>query len=169
MPELKLILNVISVIIKWKSTPHNLLQGYGCPSCNLSKGEKYIKSFLEENNFIYDIQFTNSNCKYIRNLFFDFVIFKNIQDKIDKTPWILIEYDGEQHWQPMRYCKDESKSISNLQLYQKRDQIKNNYCKQYNISLIRIQYKKEYKQMNLMAKHLIYNELQHKLNELIKT
>ena len=48
----------------------------------------------------------------------------------------LIEYDGEQHFEPFGYDKDLSKFIST----QERDAYKNQWCKENNIRLIRIPY-----------------------------
>jgi hypothetical protein len=53
----------------------------------------------------------------------------------------IIEYDGEQHFQPVRFngmpLKEAKKRFFSLS---KRDQIKNKYCQDQNINLIRIPY-----------------------------
>lgn len=53
---------------------------------------------------------------------------------------LIIEYDGEQHYKPMRYHDDEDKNILDFRKRQERDKIKNNYCKENNINLLRIPY-----------------------------
>lgn len=82
---------------------------------------------MEENNILYKYQDDSfQDCKYKKVLPFDFKI-------INKDSFILLEYDGEQHYKPI-YGEDR------LKLQQKRDQIKNNYCKKNNIKLYRIPY-----------------------------
>lgn len=49
---------------------------------------------------------------------------------------ILIEYDGEHHFQPVKGWGGEEK----FKLTQKNDEIKNNYCKDNNITLLRLPY-----------------------------
>lgn len=53
---------------------------------------------------------------------------------------LFIEYDGEQHFKPMRYNKDQQENITNFKKRQKYDKIKNNYCKTNSINLLRIPY-----------------------------
>ncbi|WLV25849.1 hypothetical protein QR721_06510 [Aciduricibacillus chroicocephali] len=48
----------------------------------------------------------------------------------------LIEFDGEQHFKPVHHFGGEE----NYQLTQKRDEIKNKYCQDNNLELIRIPY-----------------------------
>jgi Zn finger protein HypA/HybF involved in hydrogenase expression len=104
--------------------PNSHLLGRGCPSCKESKGEILISNFLNENNIDYIRQKTFDGCKSKSLLFFDFYI-PNIN--------LCIEYDGEFHYRPIfgeKYLKDT--------IF--RDNIKNIFCKQNNIELIRIKY-----------------------------
>ena len=48
----------------------------------------------------------------------------------------MIEFDGEQHIRPVERWGGEKA----FQLQRKRDEIKNNYCKENGIALIRIGY-----------------------------
>jgi len=50
-----------------------------------------------------------------------------------------IEYDGEQHYKPYRFSQDE-KYIKKLEKTKQHDLIKNLYCKENGIRLIRIPY-----------------------------
>jgi len=109
-----------------------------CPFCMnenaYTKGEEKIKHFLEKNNikFIYQKKF--DDCKKIKNLFFDFYIEgKNT----------VIEYDGEQHF----FEKSFNQGKHNLAITQERDNIKNNYCFDKKIKIIRISFK-EFKNIN---------------------
>ena len=99
----------------------------GCPVCKESKGEKMITSLLIEHNIKYEYQKTFFELKNINNLFFDFYL---------PGLNICIEFDGEQHFRPIEYWGGE-KLFKELQL---RDKLKNEYCVNNNISLIRIRY-----------------------------
>lgn len=96
--------------------------------CQISKGESLIEQLLTENHIIHTQQFTFKDC-ITENGFvckFDFAIF-------DKTNSLkcLIEYDGIQHFEESQW---------DLEKQQIRDNIKNNYCKQHQIPLVRIPY-----------------------------
>ena len=49
---------------------------------------------------------------------------------------LVIEYDGEQHFQPNEYFGGESE----LNYRKQCDEIKNDYCRKHHIPLIRIKY-----------------------------
>lgn len=93
----------------------------------ISKGEKKISSFLDENNIEYIYQYKIDGCKLKSSLPFDFYL-PNYN--------VLIEFDGEQHYKIVSHFGGLDKFIS-----QKiADTIKNEYCKKNNITLIRIPY-----------------------------
>lgn len=52
---------------------------------------------------------------------------------------ILIEYDGEQHFKKYRFEKNENSLKERII----KDNIKDNYCRDKNINLIRINYKED--------------------------
>lgn len=106
----------------------NLIQGKttscGCQHIK-SKGEQKIAELLEKNNINFIQEKTFEDCKFEDTNFparFDFYVDNKY----------LIEYDGEQHFIDSFY--------GILEKIQKRDKIKNEYCKQHNIPLIRIPY-----------------------------
>lgn len=111
----------------YKATPDNIKRGNRCPVCNISKGEEAIRNFLNRNFITFDPQKTYDNCRYKWVLRFDFYI---------PDLNILIEYDGIQHFEPIEFF-GKSKGLKEIQ---KRDQIKNEYCKNNKITLIRIPY-----------------------------
>lgn len=113
----------------------NLVKGLtkSC-GCIVSQGEESVKNWLLENKINFIQQYTFDDCYYKRKLKFDFAIFNN--NKLI----MLIEFDGEQHFNPARYYKEEEKNIKNLEIIKKRDQIKNQYCIANNIKLLRINY-----------------------------
>lgn len=102
--------------------------------CLISKGEAKIKSILEENHINYATQFYFDDLKSSQNrkYYFDFGILNN-----DNQLQYLIEYDGIQHSDKNHQFGNSQESF---QIIQQRDKIKNDYCKEHNIPLIRIPY-----------------------------
>ena len=96
-----------------------------------SKGEALIEKYLIKNNFTYDFQYSFKDCKFINILKFDFVVFDD-----DGSILFLIEYDGKQHFYPIRHFGGHDALIRN----QHRDDAKTEYCKNNKIKLIRIPY-----------------------------
>ena len=96
--------------------------GTGCPLCGESKGERTVEKFLSKNNFLYKRQKTFSKCKYKQVLPFDFYLpeFNT-----------CIEFDGALHFYP-NFGQEQLKNT------QRNDEIKNKFCYENNIKLIRI-------------------------------
>jgi len=107
----------------WK-TPNGHKMGFMCPSCNNSRGEEKIREFLESNNIIYKME---NRFKDLNKLPFDFYL-----EELN----IAVEFDGEQHFKAIKFFGGEE----GLKKTQERDKIKNDYCKNNNIELIRIPY-----------------------------
>ena len=95
-----------------------------------SVGEECVGNILQEMQVTFVPQYTFDDCKNVRVLRFDFAILNN-NGLIG-----LIEYDGKQHFEPIEYFGGEV-GFKNTQ---KRDEIKNRYCKQHNIPLLRLPY-----------------------------
>jgi len=110
----------------FEQTPKNHYRN-GCPTCSKSKGEKEIKNILKNNNITYIQQKKFKECKNIRVLPFDFYLPEHN---------MCIEYDGLQHFKSIDYWGGE-KTFKKVNL---RDKIKNNYCEENNIKLVRIRY-----------------------------
>lgn len=98
---------------------------------NLSRGEHTISEFLKykEVNFLYQVRF--SDCKYKNTLPFDFGILSS-----DGEVVALIEYDGQQHFEPVESWGGQE-TLKEVQL---RDKIKDDYSKKNNIPLLRIRF-----------------------------
>ena len=111
----------------FKQTPADHLKKHGCPKCNESKGEKQIENLLIERKIHFVKQKTFPDCKHKRLLKFDFFLPHHN---------IIIEYDGEQHYSPIKSWGGEK----NLKNIKKRDSIKNLWCANNNIKIIRIRY-----------------------------
>jgi very-short-patch-repair endonuclease len=96
-------------------------------NCKMSSGEEMVFKVLVENGLKYERNaYFSDLCFNGRNLmfFYDFYI---------KELNLIIEYDGEYHYLPIR-GKDK------LAEQKRKDQIKNGYCKQKKIRLLRIPY-----------------------------
>lgn len=93
--------------------------------CVKSHGEEIISKILTENNIIFEKEYSFDNLIYKQKLRFDFAIFNN-----DGTLSHLVEYDGIQHF--------EQTNWGTLEETQFRDKIKNQYCIDNNIKLIRL-------------------------------
>jgi very-short-patch-repair endonuclease len=102
------------------------LRGHGCPRCKDSKGEKIISWFLDKKNIKYEKQKMFDGCKDIRKLKFDFYI-----PEINTC----IEFDGKHHFEVIEF------GLSKLEDTVKKDKIKNKFCEENKIRLIRISYK----------------------------
>jgi len=107
--------------------PQTHLNGFGCSSCKSSTGENKIRLFLEKHNIKYIYQHVYDRCKDKRHLPFDFYLPKYN---------MCVEFDGLQHFKPIEYFGGEK----TLKITKKHDKIKNNYCKDNNIKLLRIRY-----------------------------
>lgn len=112
----------------WDGRANLLLFNHcGCPKCKESKGEKRVSNWLEKNGYIFLRQHKFDDCKDKKPLPFDFFL-----PELN----ICIEYDGMQHYFPYAYFKGEEK----LQYTQRHDNMKNSFCENNNIKLIRISY-----------------------------
>ena len=109
--------------------------GQYCPECSKyeSHGEKNIRLFLENNNIDYISQYRFPDCKDIKSLPFDFYL---------PTKNKIIEYDGKQHYEPTKWqgLTDDKTIIANFEKIKIHDEIKNQYCKDNGIVLLRIPY-----------------------------
>lgn len=115
----------------YKTSRNTILQGCGCPVCRESKGERRVRKYLLEKVFEFTSQYKLKNCRNVNPLPFDFAVSNN-QNELS----CLIEYDGEQHFKPIEHFGGEK----GFQQRQHNDQIKNAFCKENNIPLIRIPY-----------------------------
>lgn len=117
---------------EWMAKPNNILSGYGCPKCNASKGEKTISQWLESFKIKYIPQHRFKECRDKKQLPFDFYL---------PDYNICIEYDGQQHFEPVNFNNQGlNNAKQQLEKTQRHDQIKNKYCKDNNIRLLRIPY-----------------------------
>lgn len=125
-------------------TPNNHLNGAGCPKCKESKGERKIHTFLNKYNIDFIREYTIDNCRSNLNkiLSFDFYLPKYN---------LLIEYDGEQHYQSVDFFGGE-KSLE----------------RQREIDLTKIKFAIENKYYLLKMPYLIYDDIDSTLKHILK-
>lgn len=118
---------------EFKQNASHHMQGVGCPDCNESKGEKKVARILDKYNIKYERQKKFDKCKNIYHLPFDFYI---------EDYNLIIEYDGKQHFKAVKFFGGEEG-------YKKRqinDEIKNKFCSDNYINLLRIKYNEDVEQ-----------------------
>ena len=115
--------------IIWSVKPNNILGGKGCPECSQSKGEIKISEILNKIEIDHIKQHSFDECRNKNRLSFDFYLpdFN-----------CCIEYDGIQHFKPIEYFGGEKMFVE----VKNHDEIKNKYCLENNITLVRIPYNK---------------------------
>ena len=131
---------------EWNSTPGNLMGGCGCPACKSSAGERRIRAYLMGHGVMYVQEYRFKDCRDEHVLPFDFYI---------PHMNMVVEYDGEQHYRPVKFAgtNDNGGTVRYLKTL-RRDAIKNKYCADHDIKLVRIPYTE-------------YDEIDEILNELL--
>lgn len=94
-----------------------------------SNGEKIVRHYIEKQGWKYKKEYRFNDCRYIYPLPFDFAVFSN-----DDQLQLLVEYDGQGHYQPVEIFGGENALRERLQ----NDKIKTEYCNQNRIPLLRI-------------------------------
>lgn len=107
------------------------LSGRGCVKCSSSYGEQRIINYLDSLSIEYNYQHTYKDCLSANNypLRFDFYL---------PSYNLCIEYDGEQHFKPIELYGGTESFLESI----KRDEIKNLYCLNNGIRLLRISFDK---------------------------
>lgn len=117
----------------WIAMPYN---HHVCPKCNenpynsgYSQYSLLTEKWLQEHSVEFVREYTFEDCRYKRALSFDFC------SKNSNGEMVLIEVDGMQHFYTSTWTTKEK-----LAENQHRDKIKDDYCKEHNIKLVRIPY-----------------------------
>lgn len=121
---------------------HFLHSGTRCHRCTSSYGEGIIELILHKNQIKYSKEKKFSDCIIKKPLPFDFAIYDQQDNLI-----FLIEYDGEQHFYETGFGKYEYTSQS--------DAIKNKYCCEQKIDLLRISFKDKKNIFSILQKHIL--------------
>lgn len=137
---------------EWEVVLNSYMYGDGgCPRCKESKGERKVRDWLDSNDISYLPQHRIKECRDIYPLPFDFAVLDDLSNIL-----FLIEYDGEGHYQVINYSKNQNVNIEKFEARKRRDQIKNQYCLDNNIPLIRIPYW-EYQEIEVILELVTYN------------
>jgi len=105
----------------------NHVSGKGCPKCHESQGERKIRLYLTENKISFISEYRFEDCVDKKPLPFDFYL---------PDYNMAIEYQGLQHYLP--YEKWGGQSM--LELVQRHDAIKREFCNNKAIKLEEIKY-----------------------------
>lgn len=103
-------------------------RGFHCPTCKSSYGTREVVRVLNENNIKFKREHEFDDCRNKKPLPFDFYLINYNA---------CVEFDGEHHDRVLFHWGKQEQ----FELVQKRDGIKNDYCKKNNIPLLRIKYK----------------------------
>lgn len=110
-----------------------------------SRGEFKVRKFLENSNIKFIQEYYFDDCRYKLPLRFDFYL---------PDYNVLIEFDGQQHYDDYFYKNKVEDAEYSLNETIKRDRIKDEYCKEKNIKLIRIPYFEEKNINKILKKEL---------------
>ena len=120
-----------------KISAHGIVYGNNksC-GCIKSYGELVISKCLHDNNLKFKSQATFDGLVGVggSKLRFDFVVYK------DNKPYIALEYDGKQHFEPVDFSngyEDRSCTLERFRIIQLHDELKNKYCKDKGIFIHR--------------------------------
>lgn len=117
--------NVVDVLGNSLTTYHTLSCG-----CLVSYWNIYIERFLKNNK----IEFKSEYTIYIGDNYYRFDFYLPQYN-------LFIEYDGQQHYEPVRFHGDNvEENELTFKKIQEHDEIKNCYCEENNINLLRIPY-----------------------------
>lgn len=108
--------------------PVNQHKFYGCPICNESHGEKYIRNYLDKNHIKYIPQKKFHDLKDKTYLSYDYYLPEYN---------MLIEYQGIQHYESVSF---NGKDYTDLEKQQLHDNLKREYAKENGYKLLELKY-----------------------------
>lgn len=116
---------------EWKVSIDNRAKGSGCPYLTTYKGEEYVMQYLQRNGLIFCKQKKFQDLYGLeRQLSYDFALPSK------EYGYVLIEYNGIQHYEPVSYFGGASK----FKKQKNNDELKHKYAKQHGYKLITIKY-----------------------------
>ena len=124
------------------------MKKFGVMMKKLSKGAEKIRKILLKGKINFTIEKTFPDLKSSKGkpLRFDFAIYNE-----DWTKFLLLEYDGEAHFQKIKHFHKNNKKYENAL---GRDRKKNDYCLAHRIQLYRIPY---WEIDNITSIHHLFN------------
>lgn len=110
---------------EWWASFNNTQRGRWCPECQVSKNEKTVRRWLENH---FSLPFPKRR-----------IVFEGKKFEIDcynDTLRLGVEYDGEQHYLPIKCWGGEN----GLRGVRERDAFKEDACRKLGITLVRVPY-----------------------------
>lgn len=120
---------------------NNSIRSCGCIS--RTNGEIYVKDILDELQVDYIMQYKFDDCRNKLPLPFDFYLPKFNT---------CIEYDGQQHFEVVDFFGGEK----GFEKRKHNDKIKDEYCKNNNIQLLRLPYYLDIKKIKTQITNILY-------------
>ena len=130
--------------VKYKEDWNGFIDFLGIKTLRKSTGEDRIEDVLKFYGLSYEREKFFASCKNKRRLPFDFYLIELN---------ICIEYDGELHYKSQKHFGGDA-SLKRIQI---NDEIKNKWCTNNNIQLIRISYKDKWRIKEILEKKLGLN------------
>lgn len=121
----------------------NRIQSCGC--AKTSGPERFIEKTLVDMNISFVPQKRFEDCRDQLPLPFDFAIYDGGKLRF------IIEYDGEQHYSPVSIFGGQKQ----LDYIQKHDSIKNEYCRAFNIPLLRLTHNDSFKDIKTKIQQML--------------
>jgi len=118
--------------VSYRSLAQRNKDGYFTYRLSYSKYESMVSDYLKMLEIDFIPQYTFKDCMDSKRLRFDFAVF------LCNGVMMLIEVDGEQHFSPICFGGDKDENLF-IEL-KKRDAIKNRYCEEHGIDLLRLPY-----------------------------
>ena len=121
---------ICSIHGNFLQTPVKHLMGRGCQDCTILKNERIVRSVLDDFNIKYISQYNIhlSNAKYAKRV-----------DYYLPDHNLIIEYNGQQHYGPVRFNGQTKKQADqSFETQKQRDAQIRQYCSDNNINLLEI-------------------------------
>lgn len=123
-------------IFKTRQTSLKSGKIHSCGCVNKSRGEIRTAEILDSFGLEYIEQYRFADCKWKNTLPFDFVVLNS-----SGIPCGAIEFDGEFHYSAIKYPDmTQEQADENLRTTRIRDGVKDKYCAENNLWIIRIPY-----------------------------
>lgn len=120
---------------KFKCSWDKMQMGQRCTVCQLSIGAREVMYSLRKLGVNYELEYVFDDCIYKRVLPFDFAVLND-----DNSVKCLIEFDGEFHYKEAPFSNCTDKNLRSFKYTKIRDEVKNKYCEDNNIPLLRVPY-----------------------------
>ena len=113
---------------EWESIIAHRVDGSGCPYLSGSKAERFLYSYFKDNNIAFRAEKKFTNELWVKFYSYDFYLHKEK---------LIVEVDGIQHFKWVTFFTSTEKEFKDRV---KTDNLKNKYCLQYRIPILRIPY-----------------------------